>query len=395
MTVSFGGWSWVVWLGKAKWWAVAIVVTASVMVGVGPATAAKKTEASATWKIVKGANVAAGQVGLEGVSCATSTACEAAGYDNDAPFVEQLIGSTWTVTPIPDPTYGGRLLGVSCADPSDCMAVGYAAEPDQGLTSVSTPLAEWWNGSTWSITPAVNFNSEFNAVSCTTGTVAADCVAVGYIQNGPSQPGGSLIETWNGSSWSVSVGPQNEIPGYLLSVSCPVQGQCMAVGNGGNQNLAVQLSGGSWSTMDTPNASGSYVNNLLSVSCASASSCTNDWWASYKTLANNVMRSLNWDGESWSTGRAFVNKGTYSQLTAIDCPTTTSCVVVGSKGGGPVRTLVEGWNGAGWSVERSASTTTQSALLSVSCVSSTFCVSVGEDGALGEFKWPLIESGPA
>ena len=149
------------------------------------------------------------------------------------------------------------------------MAVGSTGQTQQGLGVIRKPLAERWNGSNWTITPTVSFNAELQGVSCTTGTApqSVNCVAVGYIQGSAVQPGGILIETWNGSSWSVSVGPQNEIPGNLLSVSCPVQGQCMAVGPIPDQNLAVQLSDNSWSAMDAPDASGSYINNLVSVSC--------------------------------------------------------------------------------------------------------------------------------
>jgi hypothetical protein len=149
-----------------------------------------------------------------------------------------------------------------------------------------------------------------------------------------------------------------------------------------------------WSTTATPDPSGSYVNNLVAVSCAATNSCTDDWWASYKTLANNIMRSLNWNGENWVTGRTFVNKGSYSELTAIDCPSNTSCVVVGSKGDTPERTLVESWNGTSWNVTRSANRTNQSSLDAVSCVTSAFCVAVGHiGGSDSEFESPLVEVG--
>jgi hypothetical protein len=375
--------------------AVSVMMTASCLIVVGPATAAQRAKAPQSWTISKTPAVPAARYVLNGVSCPSSTSCEAVGDDDygaseTTTFVEQLIGSTWSVTPSPSPATGGILFAVSCVNPSACMAVG--------STGTQDPLAEWWNGSNWTITPTVNFNAELQGVSCTTGTApqSVNCVAVGYIQGSSAiQSGGILIETWNGSSWSVSVGPQNEIPGNLLSVSCPVQGQCMAVGTSSDQNLAVQLSNNSWSELDAPNASGSYINSLVSVSCPGGSSCADDWWSDYKTQANSIQRTLNWNGDSWSTGRTFVNKGAYTQLDAIGCSSITSCVVVGSKGGGPTKTLVEDWNGSGWKIERSASQTTQSYLKGVSCVSSTFCVGVGESGAFGEFEWPLIESGPA
>ena len=198
--------------------------------------------------------------------------CEAVGGNNygtnNRPFIEQLSGSTWTVTPSPNPANESILQAVSCVSPSACMAVGFTRNPT-GFLSFLRALGRMVERLAWTISPVIDFNAQLTRRVVHDGGRSGRIVAVGWIQGTSAiQPGGILIETWNGSSWSVSVGSQNEIPGNLLSISCPVEGQCMAVGTSSNQNLVVQLSDNSWSEMDAPDPSGTINNTLVSVSCA-------------------------------------------------------------------------------------------------------------------------------
>jgi hypothetical protein len=246
---------------RAKWSAVAVIVMASMLVGVSPATAArtahhKKGSSPSSWSIMKSAPIPAAEEDnsfLNAVSCPDATDCEAVGittpnYGAGAPqvFVERMSGSTWSIANAPGSGLGGgdQLLGVSCVDASDCMAVGTSATPSsEFVNGQGYPLAEWWNGSTWTVIPVNNVGgigiiaeSVLESVSCTAGTAGGPdtCVAVGYLQG----PNDVLVESWNGSTWSLSVGPEigTDITGQLDSVSCAVQSQCMAVGtftNGG------------------------------------------------------------------------------------------------------------------------------------------------------------------
>jgi hypothetical protein len=392
---------------KAKWGAVAVIVTASMVVGVGQAAAAKnhhkKGSSPSSWSIMDGAKIPAaneGNTSLNAVSCPDATDCEAVGGTQGAygagdqqPFVEQLSGSTWSITPIPTTGLGGNLLGVSCVDASDCMAVGSAG---------AAPLAEWWNGSSWSSSPTVNVDggnitlSTLDSVSCTSGTAGApdNCVAVGYAQG---QGGGALIETWNGSTWTVALGPTNgiEIEDQLSSVSCAVQGQCMAVGTGGgNLNLALQLSDGSWTPTDAPDPAGTDQNWMQSVSCPQANDCIADWWASSLTSGNAQQEAITWNGTTWSA-RNTLASGAAPEIFWATCPTTSSCVAVGLKDAGQAqKTLVKTGNGTSrWKVLPSANRTHESSLNEVACASPSFCVAVGTSIFGGGD--PLIESGPA
>jgi hypothetical protein len=395
---------------------------AGVIVGVAPAVSAEVLQhkgggSSTAWSLVKGVGNLAGD-GLSGVSCPDATDCEAVGTaanpsnGTNQTLVERMSGSAWSVTSSPDVGVESQLLAVSCVDPSDCMAVGdYSSGVETGNPPSPTmqPLAESWNGSTWSVSGVVNVDgpevsqAQLDAISCTAGVDdgPVNCVAVGWTQ----PTGGALVETWNGSTWSVAVGATSEtgpeFDGQLASVSCPVPGQCMAVGSGDNQNLALQFSDGTWSLTSSPDPTRTYDNFMRSVSCPTVGDCVADWWASYLKSGNPKQKAIDWNGSAWS-GTSALATGGAPEVTNVTCVTSTACVAVGSRDTGPhgigvQKTLVERGNGSrsGWKATSSPSRTNQSELVGVSCASAAFCVAVGDSGDFDSEGEPLIASGPA
>src|ERR1700722_6320196 len=147
---------------------------------------------------------------LIGVSCTSSTFCAAVGTQN-----EMWNGAAWSA--VPGTPAGAEVNGVSCSSPSACIAVGNGG-------------SESWNGSTWSLISIglAGTSSTLNAVSCS-GPSA--CTAVGNfapnISCGPFPPCGqvyqeTLIESWNGSVWSIVPSPNapSFLANELTSVSC-------------------------------------------------------------------------------------------------------------------------------------------------------------------------------
>jgi hypothetical protein len=84
-----------------------------------------------------------GQVGLDGVSCTSATACTASGQyspgGSAAYFAEAWNGKSWRLqtTPLPVGFKSGTLLGVSCA-PTRCTAVGAYTALDGQVTLAMT-----------------------------------------------------------------------------------------------------------------------------------------------------------------------------------------------------------------------------------------------------------------
>jgi hypothetical protein len=163
------------------------------------------------------------------VSCLSPTACIAVGAHGfpEKTLIESWNGSTWSVMPSPSkPMAGNALAGVSCGSASACTAVGYY------LSSASaSTLAQSWNGTAWSITPSPNkalSADQLYGVSCVS---ANTCTAVGQYQPSSGIPR-TLIESWNGSRWSIAPSP-NRAPAssnVLNGVPCLPTGSCTAVG---------------------------------------------------------------------------------------------------------------------------------------------------------------------
>jgi hypothetical protein len=347
---------------------------------------------------------------LVSVSCADANDCMAVG-DYQAPQVpaqtltELWDGTTWTILPSPNPTSTSNvwLRSVSCATPTHCVAVGWDEGPGP-----NTSFIESWNGSTWSIVPNPNpggYNYLY-AVSCIT---ANNCTAVGStIGDSPLGPNywQPLIETWDGSQWTVSVSPTLlNTDTFLESVSCTSDGACGAVGYSGippsgdpccsNQTFAEVLSGGTWTITPTPNPSGNQQNILNSVSCSSAMSCMA---VGNSLVAATYWQTLTeaWNGSTWSIVPSPNSVGsTNTQLNGVSCVSPSDCTAAGSHESGNNQTLIEAWNGVSWSIVPSPNPVVDSPLFGVSCPDTSDCTAVGStDTEVGEPDvYALIMSG--
>lgn len=147
----------------------------------------------------------------------------------------------------------------------------------------------------------------------------------------------TLIESWNGSSWTITTSPNTGTGDNLLSgVSCVSTTSCMAVGvyytadgNGIGRILTESWNGSTWRRYYAPSPlRGPYgIVGLNSVSCASATSCQ----AVSSYAARHLVAFIeSWDGTAWTVSTN-PNPGTGgNNLSAVSCVSTTSCVAVGS-----------------------------------------------------------------
>jgi hypothetical protein len=167
---------------------------------------------------------------LNAVSCTTATDCQAVGFDDNlvdaTTLVESWNGTTWSAVPSPDEGTDNDLLSVSCARANSCQAVGWL---DHGLNSTpQQPLAESWDGSTWSIVPMFGpstTNADFlNSVSCSR---VKRCLAVGLYDN--SSAGVPAIQMWNGNAWSEISGTVPDPNAGYSSVSCTRPTSCVII----------------------------------------------------------------------------------------------------------------------------------------------------------------------
>jgi hypothetical protein len=121
---------------------------------------------------------------LNSISCPSAKVCDAVGFDSgtkpDQLLAERWSGGKWAVvtTPLPSGSSRGGLSGVSCTSADSCTATGWAAT----MSGTSDALAEYWNGTAWTVEPTATPASRksLQAVSC---TAAHTCAAVGARPN--------------------------------------------------------------------------------------------------------------------------------------------------------------------------------------------------------------------
>jgi hypothetical protein len=247
----------------------------------------------------------------------------------------------------------------------------------------------------WSVTPSANQGKGDNVLNGVTCTSATQCIGVGYDDGGVGQPQ-ALIETWDGTNWTVTPSPgTGSDPSTLNGVACGVffgaagvnSEYCIAVGledsGGVTQTLIETENRGTWSVTPNPGGAGSALNG---VSCARRTAfCAAVGW----TLEGGTARALietSTDEGPWSLApSANVGKAD-NVLNGVSCASTTTCVAVGFDGApGATQSLIEALSGTTWTALANSEKghghnvfdgIGDNILDAVSCTA-TFCVAVG------------------
>ena len=305
--------------------------------------------AIANWSIVSSPNAKTGNE-LQAVSCASTTSCVAVGEDDKSGVPEEALaeswnGKTWTIRSSPNMQKSDSdLLGVSCASANSCEAVGWYTNS----TGDDRALAESWNGKTWAIRSSPNPETAaavvLDGVSCVS---ANSCEAVGlYIS--PGNGGLTLTESWNGKTWVIQSSPNPEpAAGDVLNgVSCVSATSCEAVGysivpDSGNDLILIESwNGSTWTIQSSPNPETTAREALDAVSCVSATSCQSV--GSYGEV-NDQTLTESWNGSTW-TIQSSPNNGRSDALSGVSC-VSSSCTAVGYYDNSPQQlTLVESYH---------------------------------------------------
>jgi hypothetical protein len=257
--------------------------------------------------------------------------------------------SGWVVSTSPTPgAYGSLFRAVSARTAGDAWAVGATA-----ASSSNQPLAEHWNGTSWSAVATPNpvaacqdgniqwAGNAFNAVA----TVAAtDAWAVGhtcYIMK-------TLVERWNGTAWKIVPSPS------------------FMTGGDGIQN---------------------------SLNGVAAVSPTNVWAVGFHTAANGAFLTLieHWNGTVWSVTASPSPNSTANILNGVAATGPSDVWAVGYQNGGGSRPLIQHFNGTSWSTVPSPARPAGSVLNSVTAISPTNAWAVGSSPAPTGAQVTLVE----
>jgi hypothetical protein len=295
-------------------------------------------------------------------------------------LVQHWDGSRWSIVPSPDgPRATNWVNGLAAVAPTDAWIVGYSTDRDVGETQSET-LIERWDGREWKIVPSPNLSmadvgEEFGGYPVSNelfgiAKVAPDDIwAVG--RSYTIVRGQELTIHWDGETWKVvPVPPGSGTNGWLRGVLAISRDDVWAFGEhlvevplggeeGGSGNVQLNLTlhwdGKVWSEVPSPNLS-PIVNGLFRGSAASPS----DVWVTGYHLAlfgvNQVNHPtmLHWDGFSWSVDPVPTHNREPAYLFSVASLGSQDAIAVGFYDTGPpfpkIHTLVERWNGIGWSI---------------------------------------------
>jgi len=276
------------------------------------------------WSLITSAAVPATLNDLPGIAATSARDVWVAG-SVDTSSLQQLTmlahwnGTAFTRTDSPNP--GGplgadKLTGVTAVSPSSAWAVGlYSIYDPSTLTSVGYPLAEHWDGKTWTQVPVPQPTTrngrpstlaEFSAVKALRG---GDLWAAGAYDTQTSTGNNQivpLIERWNGRSWAQLPAPALSGDNWLTAVSADSRSDAWAVGYHGSpsRTLAEHWNGRSWKIVPTPDP-GFYAGKANGTLLGVAAISPDNAWAAGLDWAASTPRNkphallLHWNGRSW------------------------------------------------------------------------------------------------
>lgn len=198
---------------------------------------------------------------------------------------------SWNLAFSPNPFEEDFLRGVAAVSASDAWAAGNGFDefgPDDG------PIIERWNGSSWNI---VDTTLPDEATLTDVSALGADDVwAVGSAFVTTLSP---FVAHWDGTSWSsVPVPNPGNLGAALEGVEMLASDDVWAVGwqdgehFGDDQTLVEHWDGTSWTVVPSPSPS---VAQLSDVSGSSSTDVWGRWLGDQPALVPRTDRALGWD----------------------------------------------------------------------------------------------------
>lgn len=221
---------------------------------------------------------------LDAIACVTVGDCWAVGGHFTVPpgandgVVQPLIehGGSAGFAMFSGPQVSGdadSLDGVTCVSAADCWAMGtYGANSENGGDGILHPLVEQYDGAGWSVVSSGSpstVSGQLTAVACAD---AGECWTVG------TASGGSLIERYDGTSWTLETAPGLAQDIALDGVTCVGPDDCWAVGStGGGDTLqpgVIHYTDGGWAAVSSPHVDAANGGSLADVACCPHSPCS-------------------------------------------------------------------------------------------------------------------------
>ena len=295
---------------------------------------------------------------LAGVAATSAASVHAAGWIASqyvVPLIDRWDGAAWKEDPTP--TAGccfsaAGLSGVAAASRTDAWAVG---EKTVGAGGERTLILRWnARAGMWvkvpSPNPAGRGGAARSALTGVTVRTVTDAWAVGGARSGPSGQRNTLIEHWDGTSWTVVPSPdpsRGRCVSDSLSGVAATRAATWAVGDYCGAALVLRLTGGQWQQVPAPGPPAGTSERLASVAVTSAA----DAWA-VGSIGSRVL-ILHWNGTRWATSPAPSPAGATSASLASVTATSPSTAWAVGRADYPrhvTRLLIERWDGTNWTL---------------------------------------------
>ena len=222
------------------------------------------------------------------------------------------------------------------------------------LSTRGHSLIERWDGTTWSVQPSPS-PGDFDDLVAVTATSTRDAWALGDYSyaGGPDQP---VMEHWDGVAWKAQAIPSEWT---LESIVATSPASAWAVGSISDQPLIAHWDGRAWKVAPSPDL-GDVGGGLLGVAALSPG---NAWAVGYSGASALIEH---WNGRAWRltrvpqpTIRGF-NGALGAQLYGVAVTSASNAWAAGyadasvtASGGEYSQTLIERWNGRAWHIQRS------------------------------------------
>ncbi len=264
---------------------------------------------------------------LSGISCPTTTSCMAVGSTGAVPGAGIVLttrdgGAKWAEASVPTGAF--VLTTVVCSTSDDCIAI-----TSDGTNTWSASTLDF--GHTW--TQEGNLPVGFSNPRSLSCSVAGNCLVAGYTPTTTGHGQGAIVvSTDGGQTWSAATVPPNL--GVLQSATCATPASCVAVGTTSTTvsdvvpatglQLVSADGGHTWalSPLTPP------VNDVYGVACPSPVVCAivgTDWKGNPAIGTGGVAHSVDGGARYTSSTTAYVPL----TLTALACPSVTTCIAVG------------------------------------------------------------------
>lgn len=310
---------------------------------------------------------------LNAVTAISATDAWAVGYKNSNNLNEArtLIlhwdGAAWKIVKSPNPghcqqgNFGNVLSAVSAVSSTDVWAVGFTFP----CTAQLQPLAMHWDGKAWKVVPVPPLPFDNNSLNGVRAWSANNVYAVGYqtASNGATK---TLVEHWDGVSWTVVDSPnRNNTGNILFGISGTSPTDMWSVGAATApgipiKTLVMHFDGAAWKLVKSPNPLkfGDLSQNvLMAVQAVSPKNVTSVGYLLDSSQQRELTMIQHWNGSKWKvvpSPNVDERAGSFNTFRSVTALSEKDMYAVGffanGNTGGQQETLVEHFDGSAWTI---------------------------------------------